>query len=97
MAGHCFYVESLQSWIVTKPTVMYGRALFLCRVLTELDCYQANSGCMAGYCFYVESLQSWIVTKPTVMYGRILFLYRVLTELDCYQANSDVWQDIVSM
>ena len=34
---------SLESWIVTKPTVMYGRALFLSRVLTELDCYQANS------------------------------------------------------
>ena len=48
MAGYCFYIESLQSWIVTKPTVMYGRALFLYRVLTELDCYQANSDVWQG-------------------------------------------------
>ena len=97
MAGYCFYIESLQSWIVTKPTVMYGRVLFLYRVLTELDCYQANSDVWQDIVSNIESLQSWIVTKPTVMYGRALFLCRVLTELDCYQANSDVWQDIVSM
>ena len=58
MAGYCFYVESLQSWIVTKPTVMYGRILFLCRVLTELDCYQANSDVWQGIVSMVESLQS---------------------------------------